>query len=166
VTRTAYLDCVGGLAGDMLLAALLDAGAELETLRSVPGALGLEGVRIDVERVERQGIGALHLHIEAADDHDRDYAHIRELVSAAALPEQARARSLEAFRRLAEVEGGIHGISAEEDNAAEVREPAVADDGDRDSRTAAARDQSRCAHQHGIGGGGGGRRTYGMSCEA
>jgi pyridinium-3,5-bisthiocarboxylic acid mononucleotide nickel chelatase len=115
VTRTAYLDCVGGLAGDMLLAALLDAGAELETLRSVPGALGIEGVRIEVERVERQGIGALHVRIEAADDHDhRDYAHIRELVSAAALPEQARARSLEAFRRLAEVEGRIHGVSAEE----------------------------------------------------
>jgi pyridinium-3,5-bisthiocarboxylic acid mononucleotide nickel chelatase len=115
VTRTAYLDCVGGLAGDMLLAALLDAGAELETLRAVPGALGIEGVRIDVERVERQGIGALHLHIEAADDHHhRDYAHIRELVSAAALPERARARSLEAFRRLAEVEGGIHGVPAEE----------------------------------------------------
>lgn len=115
MTRTAYLDCVGGLAGDMLLAALLDAGAELETLRSVPGALGIEGVRIDVERVERQGIGALHLRIEAADDDDhRDYAHIRELVSAAALPGQAQARSLEAFRRLAEVEGGIHGVSPEE----------------------------------------------------
>ena len=115
MTRIAYLDCVGGLAGDMLLAALLDAGAELETLRSVPGALGLEGVRIEVERVERQGIGALHLRIEAADDHDyRDYAHIREVVSAAALPGQARARSLEAFRRLAEVEGGIHGVPPED----------------------------------------------------
>jgi uncharacterized protein (TIGR00299 family) protein len=113
--RTAYLDCVGGLAGDMLLAALVDAGAELETLRSVPSALGIEGVRIEVERVERQGIGALHLRIEAADDDDhRDYAHIRDLVAGADLPEPARARSLQTFRRLAEVEGGIHGVPAEE----------------------------------------------------
>jgi uncharacterized protein (TIGR00299 family) protein len=111
VTRVAYLDCVGGLAGDMLLAALVDAGAELETLRGVPGALGIDGVRIDVERVERQGIGALHLRIDARDDHDhRSYAQIRELVEHADLPERARARSLEAFRRLAQVEGGIHGV--------------------------------------------------------
>jgi pyridinium-3,5-bisthiocarboxylic acid mononucleotide nickel chelatase len=111
VTRTAYLDCVGGLAGDMLLAALLDAGAELGTLRGVPAALGIEGVRIDVERVERQGIGALQLRIDAPDDHaHRRYREIRAVVEAADLPERARARSLDAFRRLAEVEGGIHGL--------------------------------------------------------
>jgi uncharacterized protein (TIGR00299 family) protein len=111
VTRIAYLDCVGGLAGDMLLAALLDAGAELETLRGVPRGLGIDGVEIGAARVERQGIGALHLTIEAPDDHDhRRYADIRDLVSGADLPERARARALEAFRRLAEVEGGVHGV--------------------------------------------------------
>ena len=111
MTRVAYLDCVAGLAGDMLLAALIDAGAELETLRAVPRALGIEGVEIDVERVERQGIGALHLRIDAPDDQDhRQYGHIRELVERADLSERARGRSLDAFRRLAEVEGGIHGV--------------------------------------------------------
>lgn len=115
MSRVAYLDCVGGLAGDMLLAALLDAGAGLDTLRGVPSALGIDGVRIDVERVERQGIGALHLRIAADDEQDhRHYAHIRELVERADLPERARARSLEAFRRLAEVEGGIHGVEPDE----------------------------------------------------
>jgi pyridinium-3,5-bisthiocarboxylic acid mononucleotide nickel chelatase len=115
VTRVAYFDCVGGLAGDMLLAALVDSGAELETLRRVPHALGIEGVEIDVERVERQGIGALHLQIEAHDDHrHRRYADIRELVETADLPARARARSLEAFRRLAAVEGGIHGVDPDE----------------------------------------------------
>ena len=111
MTRVAYLDCVGGLAGDMLLAALLDAGAELQTLRGIPRALGIDGVEIDAERVERQGIGALHLRVEAADDHDhRNYADIRDLFRNADLPERARARALEAFRRLAEVEGGVHGV--------------------------------------------------------
>jgi uncharacterized protein (TIGR00299 family) protein len=115
VTRIAYLDCVGGLAGDMVLAALLDAGAELETLRGVPRALGLDGVEIDATRVERQGIGALHLSIEAPDDHDhRRYADIRDLVSGADLPKRARTRALEAFRRLAEVEGGVHGVSPDD----------------------------------------------------
>ena len=115
MTRVAYLDCVGGLAGDMLLAALIDAGADLETLRGVPRTLGIEGVEIDVERVERQGIGALHLRIETRDDHDhRHYRDIRELVERAELPERARTRSLDAFRRLAEVEGGIHGVAPDD----------------------------------------------------
>jgi pyridinium-3,5-bisthiocarboxylic acid mononucleotide nickel chelatase len=111
VSRVAYLDCVGGLAGDMLLAALLDSGAELGTLQGVPAALGIDDVEIGVERVERQGIGALHLVIDAPHDHDhRHYADIRDLVATADLPDRARARSLEAFGRLAEIEGGIHGV--------------------------------------------------------
>ena len=115
MSRIAYLDCVSGLAGDMLLAALLDAGADLKVLRSVPGALGLEGVEIAVERVERQRIGALHLSVVASDDvQHRDYRAIRGLVEAADLSERARTRSLETFRRLAEVEGGIHGVPPED----------------------------------------------------
>lgn len=115
MSRVAYLDCIGGLAGDMLLAALLDAGGQLETLRGVPSALGIEGVRIDAKRVERHGIGALHVTVDAPDDHhQRPYAHIRELVERADLPERARLRSLDAFRRLAEVEGGIHGVAPDE----------------------------------------------------
>ena len=111
MSRVAYLDCVGGLAGDMLLAALLDAGADIESLRRVPVVLGIEGVEIAVERVERQGIGALHLRIDANDDHaHRHYRDIRGLVETADLPERARTRSLQAFRRLAEVEGAIHGV--------------------------------------------------------
>lgn len=111
MSRVGYLDCIGGLAGDMLLAALLDAGAELGTLQAVPAALGIDGVEIGVERVERQGIGALHLVIDAPHDHDhRHYAEIRDLVARADLADRARARSLEAFGRLAEIEGGIHGV--------------------------------------------------------
>lgn len=111
MSRVAYLDCVGGLAGDMLLAALLDAGADMERLRAVPTALGIVGVEITSERVERQGIGALHLRIEASDDHaHRDYREIRKLVEEADLSERAQLRSLDAFARLARVEGAIHGV--------------------------------------------------------
>jgi pyridinium-3,5-bisthiocarboxylic acid mononucleotide nickel chelatase len=111
VSRVAYLDCVGGLAGDMLLAGLVDAGAALETLRGVPAALGIDGVELGVERVERQGIRALHLEVHAPEDHGhRRHREIRSLVEAADLPERARVRSLDAFARLAQVEGAIHGV--------------------------------------------------------
>ena len=61
VSRIAHLDCVGGIAGDMLLAALLDAGASQAKLEAVPELLGIGAVEIRVERVERQGIAALHV---------------------------------------------------------------------------------------------------------
>ena len=48
--RLAYLDCIGGVAGDMLLAAFLDAGASLEALRAVPQLLGVRDVEIEVAR--------------------------------------------------------------------------------------------------------------------
>jgi hypothetical protein len=106
---------VGGLAGDMLLGALLDAGADLERLRGVPDALGLSGVEINVERVERQRIGALHVRVDAPADHmHRDYREIRNVVEKARLAAQPRTRSLEAFARLAEVEGRIHGVPVDD----------------------------------------------------
>jgi uncharacterized protein (TIGR00299 family) protein len=114
VSKLAYLDCVGGLAGDMLLAALLDAGADLERLRSVPDALGLPGIEITVGRVERQGIDALQLRIDPPEDRaHRSYREIRKIVDEAELAPRARARSLEALARLAEVEGRIHGVPAD-----------------------------------------------------
>jgi hypothetical protein len=111
----AYLDCVGGLAGDMLLAALLDAGADVEVLREIPDRLGVTGVQISVERVERHAIGALHVRVEAPDDHaHRDYRAIRRIVEEADLPERVRSRALDAFARLTEVEGRIHGVPADD----------------------------------------------------
>lgn len=115
MSRVAYLDCVGGLAGDMLLAALLDAGADRERLEAVPTALGLEGVAIVVERVARHGIGALHVRVDAPHEHEhRRYREIRDVLDRAELPDRVRERSLTAFARLAEVESGIHGVPVEE----------------------------------------------------
>ncbi len=114
--RVCYLDCVGGLAGDMLLAALVDAGADVERLRAVPSALGLEGVVIAVDRVERQGIGALHVDVRApADEHQhRDYLGIRAIVERAALAPRVREQALDTFARLGEVESKIHRVPLDE----------------------------------------------------
>jgi pyridinium-3,5-bisthiocarboxylic acid mononucleotide nickel chelatase len=107
----AYLDCSGGLAGDMLLAALLDAGAPEEALHEVPARLGLDGVEIRLERVRRHGIAALHVDVVAGRPAaERSWASLREQVAAAGVPERAR-RVLE---RLAESEADVHGIPVDE----------------------------------------------------
>jgi uncharacterized protein (TIGR00299 family) protein len=105
----AYLDCAGGLAGDMLLAALLDAGAPEAALREVPRRLGLGEVELRLERVQRHGIGALHLGV-VGDHGERSWKALQEQLGAAAVDE----RALAVLARLAEVEAAIHGVPVEE----------------------------------------------------
>lgn len=109
--RVLYLDCVGGLAGDMFLAGLVDAGADFERLRAVPELLGVEGIAVEAARVERHGIEALQVEVHAPDDAaPREYRAIRRLVEESDLADGPRMHSLAAFARLAEVEGEIHGV--------------------------------------------------------
>jgi pyridinium-3,5-bisthiocarboxylic acid mononucleotide nickel chelatase len=111
VGRLAYLDCVGGIAGDMLLAALVDGGAPVEALRSVPRRLGLRGIEIEVVQVERGGLRATHVIVTASEQtSERDAAAVQALVDAADLPERAKRRSLDVFARLASAEGKVHGL--------------------------------------------------------
>jgi pyridinium-3,5-bisthiocarboxylic acid mononucleotide nickel chelatase len=115
VTRTAYLDCISGIAGDMLLAALVDTGADRELLHGMPSALGLDGVRVQLERVQRHGIGALSARVlDESPAPARSWSEIRSVLAGASLEEGVRARALRAFTRLAEVEAAIHGVSPED----------------------------------------------------
>ena len=111
LSRIAYVDCVGGVAGDMLLGALLDAGANPARLRAVPVELALDAVEIRVERVERQGVGALHVDVIAPpDETDRSWRDIRALLT----ERSAETQALEIFARLAEAEARVHGVATDE----------------------------------------------------
>ena len=114
MSRVAYVDCVGGVAGDMLLGALLDAGADAERLQRVPEALGLAGVSIVVTPVERQGVAARHVEVRASESRDghvhRSWREIRHLLEETAAPP----RALEIFTRLAEAEARVHGVPPEQ----------------------------------------------------
>jgi uncharacterized protein (TIGR00299 family) protein len=115
MSRIAYLDCVGGLAGDMLLAALIDAGGDSDRVRRLPTALGLGEIELVVERVERQGVGALWLEFRGAEDgQHRTWRSIRTTLEEAPLAEPVRAAALDAFSRLAAAEAKVHGVAREE----------------------------------------------------
>jgi uncharacterized protein (TIGR00299 family) protein len=114
VSRLLYVDCVAGVAGDMLLGALVHAGADVEELRAGLTRLGVPGLELTVERAQRHGLAATRARVAAAPELDhRTWRDVRELVDAAALPERARARAQEAFRRLAEAEARVHDTDPE-----------------------------------------------------
>ncbi|MFN8186357.1 MAG: nickel pincer cofactor biosynthesis protein LarC [Gaiellales bacterium] len=111
MSRVAYLDCIGGLAGDMLLAALLDAGAPEEELQQVPGRLGIGPVEIRVSRVERHGIGASHVDVvPPAQPPHRTWRELRATIDGADLTAAVRERSLETLAALARAESAVHGV--------------------------------------------------------
>jgi hypothetical protein len=116
-----YIDCIGGAAGDMLLAALLDAGADADAVRGALAATGVSGLDLQRTRVERHGVGASHVEIVAAPEHaHRTWRDVREIIEASGLDDWPRERALDAFSRLARAEGLIHGVPPDEVHFHEV----------------------------------------------
>ena len=159
MSRILYLDCFSGASGDMIAGALVDVGVPLDALEKAVDSLGLDGVGVSSERVDRSGIGAAKFRVtvdgEAADadaeahahgqkqapalghdhahghDHDHSHAHghshahdhgrhdhrglteITGIVDRSSLSPAGKERAARLFRRLAEVEAGIHQVPVE-----------------------------------------------------
>ena len=164
MSRILYLDCFSGASGDMIAGALLDAGVPFEVLQESVESLGLDGVRVRSERVDRSGIGAAkfrvtvdgepadaqaegghghaqdrargdeHVHTHGHEhghthgcDHTLGHGHLDDhrgrhhrglteitgIVVRSSLSPAGRERATRLFRRLAEVEAGIHQVPVE-----------------------------------------------------
>lgn len=82
--KTLYLDCQAGIAGDMLVAALLDLGGKpaLERLTQMLEKLSLEGFSVAVTRVKKAGIDCCDFDVKldaAHESHDHDMAYLHGL---------------------------------------------------------------------------------------
>lgn len=107
--KRAYLDCSSGVAGDMLLAAMLDAGAPEERLRGELRKIPLGDYDFRVSRVMRAGLAGLHVEIAAPGKQpERHLAEIETLIAKSALATGVKERAVKVFRRLAEAEGKLH----------------------------------------------------------
>ena len=110
----AFLDCFSGVSGDMLLGALIDAGWPETELTSLPERLGLEGIRIDVEEVKRQGIRGIHVQICGLGPQPfRNLRDIEAIFARSDLSPGITGRSLEVFTQLAQVESRVHSCPLE-----------------------------------------------------
>ena len=107
--RLAWYHCWAGLAGDMALGALLDAGADVDAVRSLLQRLPIGTWSLQQEAVERGGIAASRAVVESVDDSVvRTHAHIAGIIEEARLPERVRDRALATFSALAQVEARLH----------------------------------------------------------
>src|SRR5206468_5146246 len=89
MTAVAWFHCFAGIAGDMALGSLIDAGADVVEVRALLDRLPMAGWSMEVEPVMRGGIGATKVNVGVAETAVvRTYAHITGLVDEARLPER------------------------------------------------------------------------------
>ena len=116
-----WLDGRAGVSGDMLLGAVVDAGAPLDVLQAAVDAVGVEPVRLTTETVQRGGLGALQVHVEAAETSTmRSWTDIRGLLVGADLAEPVRVTALAVFERLAVAEAAVHRVDVDDVHFHEV----------------------------------------------
>ncbi len=120
--RRLHFDCFAGIAGDMALAALIDAGASEERIRDGLAALAYPGWELTLERRLVQGISALDLKvlIDSPQPHHRSWGEIRGRIEGADLSPGAKQRALAIFGRLAEAEAKVHGVAVDDVHFHEV----------------------------------------------
>ena len=110
--KIAYFDCIGGASGDMLVAALLDAGLPLETLQERLAALHLRDFTLSTRRVSKNGFSATKFDFVVSDDTpERHLAEIEAIITGSDLAPSVQSQANAIFRRMAEVEAGIHGTT-------------------------------------------------------
>jgi uncharacterized protein (TIGR00299 family) protein len=109
MTTVAWWHCFAGIAGDMALGSLVDAGADLSLVERELVALPVGGWSLEAAPVLRSGLACTHVRVRVRETQVvRTYAHIVGLITEARLPERARQRALATFSRLADVEGKLH----------------------------------------------------------
>lgn len=113
--RAAYLDCTAGVAGDMLLGASLDAGADLAAVRAAVHALGVPGLDVTVQRTRRCGLASAQAVViaPATGQPHRGLAEVLAAIDKAHLPASAARMAADTFRLLAAAEAAVHGRPVE-----------------------------------------------------
>lgn len=112
--RSAYFDCFSGISGDMVLGALVDAGAPLVAIEGELRKLKLPGWSVSAEKVKRRGLFATHVKVETREHHHhRGLSEILRMIDAASLAPRAAERAKRIFTRLGGAEAMVHQVPLE-----------------------------------------------------
>ncbi|MDQ3982879.1 MAG: nickel pincer cofactor biosynthesis protein LarC [Actinomycetota bacterium] len=112
--RTLYFDCFSGAAGDMILGALLDAGASEADVSRALDALALPGCSVEVRTVTRASLRATKVDVVVTGEQERRGPDdIARLLRDAPLSERVKDRAQRTFELLADAEAKVHGIARE-----------------------------------------------------
>jgi len=117
----AYFDCFSGVAGDMVLGALIDLGCDVKVLNTELEKLGMSGYNIDVKKILKNDVSATDVYVNV--DHDQPYrtfSDITQMIDVSDLDDSIKNKSYQIFFCLAEAEGKVHNVSMEKVHFHEV----------------------------------------------
>jgi len=113
--KFALFDCFSGVAGDMIIGSLLDAGLSLDHLRLELEKLGLSGYSLSADKVVKNGISATRFNVGILEDQPhRKPAEIIRIIADSRLDDKVKSQSIAIFNRLAKAEAKVHGEPIEE----------------------------------------------------
>lgn len=112
--RTLYFDCFAGASGDMILGALVGAGADERHLIEQLALLGVHGYEIEFNRADRSGISATRATVRVPHEHaHRHLSDILKIINDSGLSDGVKERAARIFSRLAEAEARVHNLAVE-----------------------------------------------------
>ncbi len=133
MAKIAYFDCFSGASGDMIIGSLLDAGLDFELLQKELAGLNLSDYHLTREKVVRSSITATKFNVVLnEEEHVHEHGHhhhtesghkpvphrglmeILKIIESGSVSEKVKNNSTKIFRRLGEVEAGIHNIPVED----------------------------------------------------
>ncbi|MEN8151966.1 MAG: nickel pincer cofactor biosynthesis protein LarC [Planctomycetota bacterium] len=119
--RAALFEPFSGIAGDMTIAAFLDAGLPWDVLEAGLAKLPLEGYEVRREAVSRAGFAATRFVVSTGEEHPhRTLVDVQKIIDGANFPARVTARAHAVFERLAETEAVAHGSTPDEVHFHEV----------------------------------------------
>jgi uncharacterized protein (TIGR00299 family) protein len=119
--KIVYFDCTAGAAGDMILGALLDAGAPVADVRASLDALDVPGWELDLAAVTRSGLLATQAKVSVhGEPPAHSYRDIVRLVTDAPLADRIKFTAVSAFDALATAEARVHGQTIDDVHLHEV----------------------------------------------
>jgi uncharacterized protein (TIGR00299 family) protein len=110
-----HFDCGSGLAGDMIVASLLDLGVPFSFVEAAVKSLPIAGYELRLESVQRSGLRATRFVVEVNEDHQphRHYGDIVEMLTSSDLAQDVKDLALGVFERIGRAEAGAHGVPLE-----------------------------------------------------
>ena len=119
--KLAYFDCFSGISGDMTLGALVDAGCDVEQLRTELGGLRVPGWGLTAEKVWKNGMAATYVKVKIEDrSKHRSLSAILEILQKSQLAPGVRDRAAAIFTKLGEAEARVHDVPLEKIHFHEV----------------------------------------------
>ena len=117
----AYFDCFSGIAGDMILGALIDLGIDVTVLRKELEKLPLTGYDIVIKKVQSSHIAATDVTVVVTQDqHHRSLSDIIDLLNRSSLDDTVKTLSRSIFYTLGSAEAKIHNVDIQDVHFHEV----------------------------------------------